>query len=124
MLALLNRLRDHLSAREPSRASARTSQCMAVLTPSAAVALHQQAIEQDAIAWAYRQLAQSSAEEPEQLEPVDALLEQLAPQQLVIVDAWFRRELTCEEIAAAQGISGEEARARVHQILRTLRDAE
>lgn len=91
---------------------------------SASVAFHQQAIEQDGIAWAYRLLARQAAEEPAEIEPMHALLEQLAPQQLVIVDAWFRREMTCEEIAAAQGISREEACARVHQVLRTLRDAE
>lgn len=121
MLALLNRLRGRMSAPERSRAPAPGPHCVTA-SMNAAVALHEQAIEQDALAWAYRTLAQQDAEELAEIVPIDALLKQLAPQQVLIVDAWFRRELTCAEIAATQGISREEARVRVHEVLKILRD--
>lgn len=123
MLALLNRLRDHISTREQSRAPAPGPHCVTATT-NAAVALHEPAIEQDALAWAYRMLAQQDTVELAEIVPIEGLLRQLAPQQMLIVDAWFRRELTCAEMAAAQGISREEARARVHEVLKILRDAD
>lgn len=123
MLALLNRLRGRMSAPERSRAPAPGPHC--VTAPmNTAVALHETAIEQDALAWAYRTLAQQDTVELAEIVPIEALLTRLAPQQLLIVDAWFRRELTCAEIAAAQGISREEARVRVHEVLKILRDAD
>lgn len=118
MLALLSRLRDHMSARE-SRAPARQGRCTAA-SANDALAFHRESIEEDPIGWTYRTMESHDSEELRDVESVSAILERLSPEQRLLVVTWFHRERTYREIAASQGIAAEDALARVRELLRTL----
>lgn len=62
------------------------------------------------------------SEELRDVEPVNAILERLSPEQRLLVVAWFHRERTYREIAASQGIAAEDALAHIRDLLRTLND--